>query len=63
LFLESGVKQASTVVVYCNTGVWATLVYFTAKYLGYETHFYDGSFEEWTKDDTLPVTEPVKFNN
>jgi thiosulfate/3-mercaptopyruvate sulfurtransferase len=63
LFLESGVKHASTVVVYCNTGVWATLVYFTAKYLGYETHFYDGSFEEWTKDDTLPVTEPVKFNN
>jgi thiosulfate/3-mercaptopyruvate sulfurtransferase len=63
LFLESGVKQASTVVVYCNTGVWATLVYFTAKYLGYQTHFYDGSFEEWTKDDTLPVTEPVKLNN
>jgi thiosulfate/3-mercaptopyruvate sulfurtransferase len=63
LFLESGAKRGSTVVVYCNTGVWASLVYFTAKYLGYKTHFYDGSFEEWTKDDTLPVTEPVKLNN
>ena len=63
LFLESGVKQGSTVVAYCNTGVWASLVYFTAKYLGYKTHFYDGSFEEWAKDDSLPVTEPVKLNN
>ena len=63
LFLASGVEQGSTVVVYCNTGVWASLVYFTAKYLGYKTHFYDGSFEEWSKDDSLPVTEPVKFNN
>jgi thiosulfate/3-mercaptopyruvate sulfurtransferase len=63
LFLESGAKQGSTVVVYCNTGVWASLVYFTAKHLGYKTHFYDGSFEEWTKDDTLPVTEPIKLNN
>ncbi len=61
LFLESGAKQGSTVAVYCNTGVWASLVYFTAKYLGYKTHFYDGSFEEWAKDDTLPVTEPVKL--
>ncbi len=63
LFLESGVKQGATIVIYCNTGVWATLVYFTAKYLGYKTHFYDGSFEEWARDDTLPVTEPVKLNN
>lgn len=63
LFLESGVKQGATIVIYCNTGVWATLVYFTAKYLGYKTRFYDGSFEEWAKDDTLPVTEPVKLNN
>jgi len=63
LFLESGVKPGSTVVVYCNTGIWASLDYFTAKYLGYDTRFYDGSFEEWTKDDTLPVTEPVKISN
>ena len=63
LFLESGVKSGSTVVVYCNTGIWASLGYFTAKYLGYNTRFYDGSFEEWTKDDTLPIIEPVKIND
>ena len=63
LFLESGVKPGSTVVVYCNTGIWASLGYFTAKYLGYNTRFYDGSFEEWTKDDTLPIIEPVKIND
>jgi thiosulfate/3-mercaptopyruvate sulfurtransferase len=63
LFLESGAKQGSTIVAYCNTGVWATVVYFTAKYLGYKTYFFDGSFEEWAADDSLPVTEPVKLNN
>jgi thiosulfate/3-mercaptopyruvate sulfurtransferase len=63
LFLESGAKHGSTIVAYCNTGVWATLVYFTAKYLGYKTYFFDGSFEEWAADDSLPVTEPVKLNN
>jgi thiosulfate/3-mercaptopyruvate sulfurtransferase len=63
LFLESGDKQGSTIVAYCNTGVWASLVYFTAKYLGYKTYFFDGSFEEWAANDSLPVTEPVKLNN
>ncbi|MGD8305340.1 MAG: sulfurtransferase [Ignavibacteria bacterium] len=62
LFIESGVKPGSVVVSYCNTGVWAAVVYFTAKYLGYEAHFYDGSFEEWTMDDSLPVTEPVRID-
>lgn len=62
LFIESGVRPGSVVVSYCNTGVWATLVYFAAKYLGYEAHFYDGSFEEWTMDDSLPVTEPVNID-
>jgi 3-mercaptopyruvate sulfurtransferase SseA len=30
-----------------------------AKHLGYNVKFYDGSFEEWSADDTLPVTSPV----
>lgn len=63
LFADAGIMQGSTVIAYCNTGVWASLVYFTAKYLGYNTRFYDGSFEEWTKDDSLPVTEPVGLKN
>ncbi len=63
LFLESGAKPGSIILTYCNTGVWATVVYFTAKYLGYETYFFDGSFEEWAADDLLPVTKPVKLNN
>jgi thiosulfate/3-mercaptopyruvate sulfurtransferase len=63
LFQKSGAKKGSKIVLYCNTGVWASLVYFTAKYLGYKTYFYDGSFEEWAADDSLPVTEPVKIIN
>jgi thiosulfate/3-mercaptopyruvate sulfurtransferase len=63
LFLDSGAKQESTLLAYCNTGVWATLIYFTAKYLGYKINFYDGSFEEWAMDNSLPVTEPVQLKN
>lgn len=63
LFDEAGIKQGTTIVTYCNTGVWAALDFFTAKYLGYNARFFDGSFEEWTKDDSLPITEPVSLKN
>jgi len=63
LFADAGIMQGSTVIAYCNTGVWASLVYFTAKYLGYNTRFYDGSFEQWAKDDSLPITKPVSLKN
>ncbi len=60
MFLNFGIKPGSTVVSYCDTGVWASLVYFVAKYLGYDARFYDGSFQEWSADESLPVTGLVK---
>ncbi|UCH11476.1 MAG: sulfurtransferase [Fidelibacterota bacterium] len=60
LFHEKGALPRATVVTYCNTGIWASLVYFTAKHLGYDARFYDGSFQDWTRDDNRPVIEPVK---
>jgi thiosulfate/3-mercaptopyruvate sulfurtransferase len=61
IFLENGARPGSVLVIYCGTGIWASPVYFAAKYLGYDVRFYDGSFQEWTIDETFPVIEPVKI--
>jgi thiosulfate/3-mercaptopyruvate sulfurtransferase len=44
------------VIVYCRTGVEATMPYFVLRSLGYDVALYDGSFVEWSKDATTPVT-------
>ncbi|NQV33992.1 MAG: sulfurtransferase [Phycisphaeraceae bacterium] len=62
LFSENGMKPGALVVPYCDTGIFAAQVYFVAKHLGYETRFYDASFQEWSRDDTRPVTEPVSVH-
>ena len=59
LFTNAGVSEKSTVVVYCGTGIWATVNYIVAKHLGYDVKFYDGSFEEWSADPNLLIAEPV----
>ena len=41
--------RGSTVVVYCRTGVQASMLYFVSRYLGYETKMYDGSFVDWSR--------------
>jgi thiosulfate/3-mercaptopyruvate sulfurtransferase len=42
-------------VSYCHIGQQASLVYFAARVLGHPARLYDGSFEEWTADPSLPV--------
>jgi thiosulfate/3-mercaptopyruvate sulfurtransferase len=61
LFTESGAKQGSLIVAYCNTGIWGCPVYFAAKYAGYEARFYDGGYEEWNLDESLPIIAPVRM--
>ncbi|HYH80957.1 MAG TPA: sulfurtransferase [Longimicrobium sp.] len=39
----------STVVTYCRTGVQASWDYFVARYLGYDTRMYDGSYLDWSR--------------
>jgi thiosulfate/3-mercaptopyruvate sulfurtransferase len=55
LFNAAGVKQGNSVTTYCHIGQQASLLYFVARYLGYEAHLYDGSFEDWSRRPELPV--------
>jgi thiosulfate/3-mercaptopyruvate sulfurtransferase len=55
IFADAGIKQGDQVVSYCHIGQQATVVYFAAKYLGYDARLYDGSFEDWSKRPELPV--------
>lgn len=55
LFNTAGVKQGDSVATYCHIGQQASLLYFVARYLGYNAHLYDGSFEDWSRRTELPV--------
>ncbi len=55
MFGKAGAAPGDTVVVYCGTGLWASLPYLAARHLGYETRLYDGSFQEWSGIKNLPV--------
>lgn len=43
------------VIVYCRTGMEATMDYFVLRTLGYDVVLYDGSWTEWSKDADAPV--------
>jgi thiosulfate/3-mercaptopyruvate sulfurtransferase len=57
LFSAADVKQDDTVATYCHIGQQASLLYFVARYLGYDAHLYDGSFEDWSHHPELPVVK------
>ena len=46
---QAAAPRGSTVVVYCRTGVQASMLYFVSRYLGYDTKMYDGSFADWSR--------------
>jgi len=57
-FARAGVKDGQTVVTYCHIGQQATLVWFVARYLGFNAKLYDGSFQDWAARTDLPVENP-----
>jgi len=59
LFNAADVKPNSSVATYCHIGQQASLLYFVARYLGYDAHVYDGSFEDWSKRTELPVEKSI----
>jgi len=54
-FASAGAKAGDRVVSYCHIGQQATVVYFAARYLGYDARMYDGSFEDWNAHADWPV--------
>jgi thiosulfate/3-mercaptopyruvate sulfurtransferase len=53
--LAAAKSQAGTTVTYCHIGQQATVLYFVARYLGLEARLYDGSFQDWSRRNDLPV--------
>ena len=42
-------KHGPNVAPICHIGQQSSLLYFVARYLGYEVHRYDNSFEDWSR--------------
>ncbi len=55
LFLAAGLMPGNLMVSYCHIGQRATVLYFTAKMLGYDAKMYDGSWEDWSHRKDLPI--------
>jgi thiosulfate/3-mercaptopyruvate sulfurtransferase len=55
LFRTAGWKPGNLMVSYCHIGQRATVLYFTAKMLGYDAKMYDGSWEDWSHRKDLPI--------
>lgn len=59
MFTAAGIKPGDRVVSYCHIGQQATVVYFAARYLGYDARLYDGSWEDWSAHAELPAEVSV----
>lgn len=46
-------SESQKIVIYCRTGVEATMNYFALRYLGFHPALYDGSYVEWNKTEKI----------
>lgn len=60
LYEEAGADKGKMVVTYCHIGQQASLGYFVAKMLGYNAKLYDGSFDEWSRNESWPIEADKK---
>jgi thiosulfate/3-mercaptopyruvate sulfurtransferase len=51
LFIEAGADPGDTVVTYGEVGLKASITYMIARMLGYQTRFFDGSWQAWSALD------------
>ncbi|MCX6550524.1 MAG: rhodanese-like domain-containing protein [Acidobacteria bacterium] len=59
VFMAAGVKPGTEVVSYCHIGQQGSLVWLAARMLGYDARLYDGSFEDWSGREDLPIVNPA----
>lgn len=53
-----GIAADEQLTTYCHIGLQASWMYLTLRYLGRDVTLYDGSFDEWSRDERLPVSVP-----
>lgn len=55
LVASAGIGAADPLTTYCHIGLQASWMYLTLRLLGRDVTMYDGSFDEWSRDASLPV--------
>lgn len=55
LVAAAGIVPDDELTTYCHIGLQASWVYLTLRHLGRDVTLYDGSFDEWSRDASLPV--------
>jgi len=60
-FQQAGVARGDQLVVYCHIGQYATVLYFSARLVGQPVRLFDGSFQEWSGREDLPLEGAIPF--
>lgn len=55
--LYAGLDMGKPVVTYCNKGKESSFTYLILRELGFDVSHYDGSWFEWSNDDSLPIVK------
>ena len=55
LVRSAGIGADEALVSYCHLGVQASWMYLALRVLGRDVRMYDGSFDEWSRNASLPI--------
>jgi thiosulfate/3-mercaptopyruvate sulfurtransferase len=58
LIQRAGAAQGDSVITYCHIGMQASLLWLQARIAGYNARVFDGSWQAWSKDASLPIVGP-----
>jgi thiosulfate/3-mercaptopyruvate sulfurtransferase len=56
-FASAGFASGDEIITYCHVGQTACAAYVAARLLGHRVHLYDGSFEDWSGRQDLPMED------
>lgn len=59
LYRSAGVRDDAAVVVYCRTGMQASVDYFVLRALGRDVYLYDGSYVQWSAAENAAVEKTL----